>query len=399
MTVSTITSKITYAGNGSTTVWDFPFPGVAASDIFVFITNTNGTVTLAPPSTYTITLNAPIDPNPTGIGGSVTYSVQSVLPLPPSPLPVGTSITIARVLPRVQPVSLSNQSIIYPPVVEQEFDYLTMLNQQLSEMIDRAVKVGIADAPLAPLPPLASRISQPAIFDAMGNLTAGGIPGSGVIISPVMIPVVGAPSLAVARNTMGVPPIDSPTFTGDPKAPTPNPGDNDTSIATTAYVQAALAGIGSVFPAGTEMLFHQTAAPTGWVKSVTHNDKALRVVNTTISSGGVRAFSTTFNRTDTDAHTLIINEIPVHGHGLTDPGHAHAGRTVDDYKVKGPESEAGPGSGSARYEEAGPGGGSGVIIDPVGTGISIAFNGGGAPHSHPMDMRVMYVDVIIAVKS
>lgn len=33
-------------------------------------------------------------------------------------------------------------------------------------------------------------------------------------------------------------PIASPTFTGDPKAPTPATGDNDTSIATTAFVKA-----------------------------------------------------------------------------------------------------------------------------------------------------------------
>ena len=35
--------------------------------------------------------------------------------------------------------------------------------------------------------------------------------------------------------------LASPTFTGDPKAPTPAPGDNDTSIATTAYTTAAIA--------------------------------------------------------------------------------------------------------------------------------------------------------------
>jgi len=35
--------------------------------------------------------------------------------------------------------------------------------------------------------------------------------------------------------------LDSPTFVGDPKAPTPAPGDNDTSISTTAYVQTELA--------------------------------------------------------------------------------------------------------------------------------------------------------------
>lgn len=37
-------------------------------------------------------------------------------------------------------------------------------------------------------------------------------------------------------------PLASPTFTGDPKAPTPSPGDNDTSIATTAFVTDAISG-------------------------------------------------------------------------------------------------------------------------------------------------------------
>lgn len=34
--------------------------------------------------------------------------------------------------------------------------------------------------------------------------------------------------------------LASPTFTGTPAAPTPSPGDNDTSIATTAFVKAAI---------------------------------------------------------------------------------------------------------------------------------------------------------------
>ena len=34
--------------------------------------------------------------------------------------------------------------------------------------------------------------------------------------------------------------IDSPAFTGNPTAPTPDPGDNDTSIATTEFVKEAI---------------------------------------------------------------------------------------------------------------------------------------------------------------
>jgi hypothetical protein len=36
-------------------------------------------------------------------------------------------------------------------------------------------------------------------------------------------------------------PKESPQFTGDPKAPTPAVTDNDTSVATTAFVRAAIA--------------------------------------------------------------------------------------------------------------------------------------------------------------
>ena len=49
-------------------------------------------------------------------------------------------------------------------------------------------------------------------------------------------------------------------------------------------------------PRGTQMLFQQTAAPVGWTKQTTHNDKALRVVSGTASSGGSVAFSTALAR-------------------------------------------------------------------------------------------------------
>jgi len=48
------------------------------------------------------------------------------------------------------------------------------------------------------------------------------------------------------------------------------------------------------FPSGTAMLFQQTSAPTGWTKSTTYNDYAIRIVNGTASTGGSVAFSTAF---------------------------------------------------------------------------------------------------------
>jgi len=81
-----------------------------------------------------------------------------------------------------------------------------------------------------------------------------------------------------------------------------------------------------VFSSGTLMLFQQTAAPTGWTKQTTHNDKALRVVSGTAGSGGSTAFITALgtpavsgsvsvsgNISDT---TLSTAQMPSHNHGL-----------------------------------------------------------------------------------
>jgi len=61
-------------------------------------------------------------------------------------------------------------------------------------------------------------------------------------------------TVADARIDAALARLASPTFTGDPKAPTASPGDNDTSIASTAFVTAAVAagggsGTGSVVTA------------------------------------------------------------------------------------------------------------------------------------------------------
>ncbi len=48
------------------------------------------------------------------------------------------------------------------------------------------------------------------------------------------------------------------------------------------------------FPSGTLMLFQQTASPTGWTKQTDHNNKALRVVTGSASSGGSTAFTSVF---------------------------------------------------------------------------------------------------------
>jgi phage-related tail fiber protein len=62
--------------------------------------------------------------------------------------------------------------------------------------------------------------------------------------------VLGTTALTFQNITFGFAPLASPTFTGDPKAPTQVAGDNDTSIASTAFVQTAVNGALSLSVAG-----------------------------------------------------------------------------------------------------------------------------------------------------
>lgn len=131
----------------------------------------------------------------------------------------------------------------------------------------------------------------------------------------------------------------------------------------------AIATLGaSPFPTGTLMLFAQAAAPTGWTKSTTHNDKSLRVVSGTGGgSGGSVAFSTVFGRTATDGSSLSIAQLAAHTHtGSLGESSSTSGYPLSSF---------------------------GKIITASGSA------GSGSAHSHGLDLRVRYVDVIICSKN
>lgn len=124
------------------------------------------------------------------------------------------------------------------------------------------------------------------------------------------------------------------------------------------------------FEQGTKLFFPQATAPIGWTKSTDHDDKAIRIVSGTPSSGGSVAFSTVFGITATDSHTLTVSEMPAHTH----PG--------------------------TYYDEAGGGQSSIVATNNGNTSVSgaVISQGGGGGHTHGIDLQVNYVDTMIAVK-
>lgn len=159
----------------------------------------------------------------------------------------------------------------------------------------------------------------------------------------------------------------------------------------------ALATLGAGFPAGTRMVFRQSAAPTGWTKDTTAslNDAVMRIVTGTVGSGGSTAFSTWNAQTSVGATTLTEAQIPSHTHTP---------------QVYGPDGGGGTANGGA------PSFGEGKLTwsdvnaadSPVswrdfsGTAANgsmrNAATGGSGSHVHSLTHDLKYYDFIVASK-
>lgn len=127
------------------------------------------------------------------------------------------------------------------------------------------------------------------------------------------------------------------------------------------------------------MLFVQTAAPTGWTKSTTHDNKALRIVSGAAGSGGSVAFTTAFASQAVNGTvgntTLTTSQIPSHNHTIP---------------IQGINSADG---GTIRSGN-----------NPATSTATSNSTGGGGSHDHSftgtaINLAVQYVDAIIATKN
>src|SRR6478735_5088784 len=105
MTVSSTSSRVVYAGNGSTTVFPFAFKVAKASELVVVFTDTSGTDFTLSSGVYTA-VGFGLE-----TGGTVKY------PLAGDPIPSGTRLTIYRDVPLDQPTAISNQGAMWPQVI------------------------------------------------------------------------------------------------------------------------------------------------------------------------------------------------------------------------------------------------------------------------------------------
>lgn len=149
------------------------------------------------------------------------------------------------------------------------------------------------------------------------------------------------------------------------------------------------------FPSGTRMVFQQTAAPAGWTKDTSHNNKAFRVVSGTVGSGGSVDFSTVFGRTATDGHTLTTAQLAAHSHSgsaVSNGAHTHNIQfTLGVASSNSLDGRAATGDAASRSG----------YVDSNGAhthNLSINNAGSGNAHTHNINLQVKYVDLIIAEK-
>ena len=232
-----------------------------------------------------------------------------------------------------------------------------------------------------------------------------------------------------------------------------------TQAATPSAVKAAYDAAIQVIPSGSVMLFYQSAAPTGWTKLTTNNNKALRVVSGTGGgTGGNNTFTSTFdsrsvvlpqhnhtanlsnqtanhtheysgdtgNQSSNHTHGGNTTSNGSHAHNISDPGHNHnyVRRTADNVEhgdrsntaAKGQDSNATTGNRAT---------GISVLSSGSGHTHNISTNNNSSNHKHEysgntgasegshkhnitivnegtsgatMDFAVQYIDVIICSK-
>jgi hypothetical protein len=216
------------------------------------------------------------------------------------------------------------------------------------------------------------------------------------------------------------------------------------NVVTQVYNEAV-----AVIPAGTQMLFCQASAPTGWTQNTNEGDvhnKALRVVKTAGGGGGgsqsfTSAFSksrsvpllqhahstTVGNQSANHNHSVTISDNGLHdhtynggnhNHGVTDEGHKH------NLKGGGSSDDGGPtvpGSNNTGQKHSSTNNAkTGISINSANIGIDIKGNGThkhgttvgnqSANHKHTvtianegtagasMNFAVKYIDVILCKK-
>jgi hypothetical protein len=290
MTVSSLTNKISYTGNGSNKTFAFPFKVFDPTDLYVYVDGVLKTLDVD----YTVPgIIWPLE------SGNVIFTDTY------GPPPTGSSVLIYRWLPLTQLMDLVEGGQFAADTLEDSLDRLVMITQQLNEMSDRILMVPITAGEIDLELPIEggkffrwksdeSGLELIAIGDAdalnvittQGDLIRGGVGGVaerlGIGAEGKILGIVGGLP-AWTDSTPGTPSI----------------------------------------PAGSKVAFYQDTAPTGWTIINTLDDKLVYITKGHAAGGqygGTVHITGSWTISGFDAnvgnHTLNSAEIPAHSHSL-----------------------------------------------------------------------------------
>ena len=122
-----------YEGNGTTKEFAFSFKVFQASDLFVAKSSDDGEVELVLNTDYSVRLNSNQDTTP---GGTIVLSEA---------LPDGVYLSAISQVDYSQLAIFTNKGGFYPETLNDCYDKITILCQQLKELMDRAITTDITD--------------------------------------------------------------------------------------------------------------------------------------------------------------------------------------------------------------------------------------------------------------
>lgn len=136
MSLSSANKRNDYVGNGAASTYAYTFKITDESHLRVTVRLTTGVET-------TLTLNTHY--TVTGVsdsgGGNVVLTAGAFDWLTTNLLTDDVALTIRRVVPLKQETDIRNQGVYFAEIHEDVFDYLTFIDQQQQDEIDRSLKL------------------------------------------------------------------------------------------------------------------------------------------------------------------------------------------------------------------------------------------------------------------
>ena len=276
MTLSTTTSRATYAGNGVTTIFSFPYRFLVNGDLEVTLVDADGVAT-----TQVLTTNYTVTGADLDAGGSVTMIVAPA---------VGQTLVIRRVVDLTQETDYNSGDAFPAETHERALDKLTMMDQQLQEQVDRSITVPLDNTTFSgQLPEIVAGTFVRVNDSGTGMEFVTALDPGELVVSPFIETLLDDANAAAARTTLGAQVAGSYQPAG-------------------SYANSGAVGSSGLTMA-TDRVLGRVSASTGAVEELTRAQMAVREtskIQPITASVGSNALTITLNPTTLDFRSATL---------------------------------------------------------------------------------------------